>query len=80
MLSVGQFRPEKGHALQLDAFSLFLSKHKPKKQVKLILVGSTRNPDDEQRVESLRQQAQTLGIEVSFLAYFESIEICGICG
>lgn len=58
-ISIAQFRPEKDHPLQIKAFAEFL-KRKPKKQhskYKLILIGSCRNQEDAERVDSLRQLA-----------------------
>lgn len=63
ILSVGQFRPEKDHELQLRAFALF--RHHFDAQhtiflidhVKLVLCGGARGADDERRVEQLKQLA-----------------------
>jgi len=62
VLSIGQFRPEKDHKLQLQAFSIFLSrwnKCNPDKigsdqAPKLVLVGSCRDHGDEIRVKELQ--------------------------
>ena len=65
IVSVGQFRPEKDHPLQLKSFFEFLS-HRPaseKCRFKLILVGSVRNEEDNNRVKSLKQYAAELGIK-----------------
>eukprot|EP00587_Corethron_hystrix_P004485 CAMPEP_0113317104 /NCGR_PEP_ID=MMETSP0010_2-20120614/12129_1 /TAXON_ID=216773 ORGANISM="Corethron hystrix, Strain 308" /NCGR_SAMPLE_ID=MMETSP0010_2 /ASSEMBLY_ACC=CAM_ASM_000155 /LENGTH=408 /DNA_ID=CAMNT_0000173985 /DNA_START=156 /DNA_END=1382 /DNA_ORIENTATION=+ /assembly_acc=CAM_ASM_000155 len=66
ILSIGQFRPEKDHALQLKAFALFLNK-KPANTLKncnpkLVLLGSCRGPDDEDRIRDLRKLAEDLGV------------------
>ncbi|RLN65457.1 hypothetical protein BBP00_00002846 [Phytophthora kernoviae] len=66
-LSISQFRPEKNQLLQLQAFQVLLTKYADKMQTKfrdfrLVLLGSCRNADDEARVETLKQQAQELGI------------------
>jgi len=61
VVSVAQFRPEKNHAMQLDAFQSAWEKGIPKDS-KLILCGSTRNADDERIVDSLKERAKTLGI------------------
>ena len=65
IVSVGQFRPEKDHPLQLNAFYEFLSRRptSEKNKYKLILVGSVRNDEDAKRVESLEQLAAELGIK-----------------
>jgi len=67
ILSIGQFRPEKDHSLQLRSFALLLKKYPDVKDwnVKLALVGSCRGPADEGRVEELRNLAQTLDISKS---------------
>ncbi|KAG1699202.1 hypothetical protein DVH05_014118 [Phytophthora capsici] len=66
-LSVSQFRPEKNQLLQLQSFQVLLAKNAEQmktkfKDFRLVLLGSCRNSDDEARVETLRQQAQDLGI------------------
>ena len=55
IISIGQFRPEKNHMLQVRSFAKFLQRQKStdKKKYKLLLVGSCRNAEDEQRVEHL---------------------------
>ena len=75
VVSVGQFRPEKDHALQLRAFTHFRGLMKAKGQlplvehVRLVLIGGARDRDDEQRVEQLRALAAQLSIasHVTFL-------------
>jgi len=70
ILSVGQFRPEKNHKLQIEAFYEFRQKYKAKMKearkakgkdssdeednVKLILVGGVRDKEDRLRVNQLR--------------------------
>ncbi|EDO34708.1 predicted protein [Nematostella vectensis] len=64
IISIGQFRPEKDHPLQLKAFAEFL-KGQPKSsrsQYKLVLIGSCRNQDDADRVDNLRELAKSLSI------------------
>lgn len=68
ILSIGQMRPEKDHALQLQAFSKLLdgtNDETPKQDVKLVLIGSCRGEDDEERVDQLRQLAGKLKIQDS---------------
>lgn len=64
VLSVGQFRPEKDHSLQLSALKclrdLSIQRYD---DVVLVMLGSVRNEDDQMLVDSLRQKAATLGIE-----------------
>jgi len=64
VVSVSQFRPEKNHRLQLEAFEKFLasvpSERRP--QFKLFLVGGCRNEDDTARVGQLKKFAEDLKI------------------
>lgn len=62
IVSVGQFRPEKDHPLQLKAFALAKKSSGLPDGARLYLVGGARNEEDLKRVESLRQQAAQLGI------------------
>lgn len=74
VLSVGQFRPEKDHPLQVRAFARFLRAQaeatktgagkKKGAAVKLVLLGSCRGPEDEARVAALRRLVAEEGIEV----------------
>lgn len=64
IISVAQFRPEKAHPLQVEAFAKALSKldeglPKPKLQ----LVGSCRNNADENRLQKLKEKAAKLNVE-----------------
>jgi alpha-1,2-mannosyltransferase len=67
ILSIGQFRPEKDHVLQLKAFKLLLDKNDGKmmrdNKLKLILIGSCRGEDDEERVDNLQKLSRELGIQ-----------------
>lgn len=68
VVSVAQFRPEKNHQLQLQAFHLFLSmveekNPRDKNNYKMLLVGSGRNLEDIQRVESLKSMCSALELE-----------------
>ncbi|KAF2075173.1 hypothetical protein CYY_003521 [Polysphondylium violaceum] len=65
ILSISQFRPEKNQALQIQTLAHLLSKypvHKNQLNTKLILVGSTRDQGDRDRVEQLKQLAHDLGV------------------
>lgn len=81
ILSIGQFRPEKDHALQLEAMALLL-KHHPELKRKpnqpsgssssfsgsgalLVLAGSCRNNADQNRLKSLILQAGQLNLNES---------------
>lgn len=62
-------RPEKDHELQIKSFAEMLKLYPEfgkDKRVKLILIGGTRNAQDEKRVEALRSLAKTLDLEVIF--------------
>lgn len=67
VLSIGQFRPEKDHVLQLQAFKLLLDKNdgQLKDDAKLILIGSCRGEEDRERVDNLQKLARELGIQES---------------
>ena len=69
IISLSQFRPEKNHMLQLEAFSSFLKKLpiEQSENYRLLLVGSCRNEGDESRVKMLREHAEKLEI----LSYVE---------
>jgi alpha-1,2-mannosyltransferase len=61
IVSLSQFRPEKGHRLQLEAFALFC-KNSTDTNPALIMVGGCRDEADRQRVNELKQLADQLGI------------------
>lgn len=64
IISLAQFRPEKAHGIQLQAFSRALKEGGLiMKGVKLKLVGSSRHREDEERIEMLSSLAVDLGIE-----------------
>ncbi|KAI3992850.1 hypothetical protein MKX01_028149 [Papaver californicum] len=64
IISVAQFRPEKAHTLQLEAFSVALEKLDPNSpRPKLQFVGSCRNQEDEQRLQRLKEKAIELNVE-----------------
>ncbi|GAB2284477.1 asparagine-linked glycosylation protein [Dionaea muscipula] len=83
IISVAQFRPEKAHALQIQAFGKAIIKldegfSKPKLQ----LVGSCRNQADEDRLEKLKEKAIELKVEkyVEFhknIPYRELVRLLG---
>lgn len=87
IISLAQFRPEKNHKLQIEAFSL-LKGQLNRTDLKLIIAGGVRNEGDSDRADSLEKQAERMGLadcitierNVSFeriLELFESAE-CGI--
>jgi alpha-1,2-mannosyltransferase len=64
IISVAQFRPEKAHTLQLEAFAVAIKKldaNLPKPT--LLFVGSCRNQADEQRLQNLKDLAIKLKVE-----------------
>jgi len=64
ILSVGQFRPEKAHALQIRSFARALKNNPGElKEAKLVMVGSCRNNTDQKRVDTLLSLTKHLGIE-----------------
>jgi len=64
ILSIGQFRPEKNHELQIRAFMEYL-KNSGDQEVKLVMVGSVRPhlPEDMARVAALEHLVEELGIK-----------------
>ncbi|XP_068121149.1 GDP-Man:Man(3)GlcNAc(2)-PP-Dol alpha-1,2-mannosyltransferase [Hyperolius riggenbachi] len=68
IVSIGQFRPEKDHPLQIRAFGALLAKKTPenREKLKLILIGGCRNKQDELRVEGLKRLSADLAVPVEF--------------
>uniref|UniRef100_A0A3B4H5V9 GDP-Man:Man(3)GlcNAc(2)-PP-Dol alpha-1,2-mannosyltransferase n=1 Tax=Pundamilia nyererei TaxID=303518 RepID=A0A3B4H5V9_9CICH len=66
IVSVGQFRPEKDHQLQIRAFRKLLDRKGDgpggRESLRLVLIGGCRNQEDEERVLMLRGLCQELGI------------------
>lgn len=66
IISIGQFRPEKDHTLQLTSFAKLLQLHDgamKRVDVRLVLIGSCRGEDDEKRVDELRKLSRELHIQ-----------------
>ncbi|CAM4793867.1 unnamed protein product [Rotaria magnacalcarata] len=63
IVSVGEFRPEKNHQLQIQVFHQLLQK-KPEyhEQLKLILIGSIRHYEDREYIEQLKLLIDNLNI------------------
>ena len=80
ILSIGQFRPEKDHALQIRAmFELRqILEEKEWERVKLVLVGGCRNAQDEKRVQDLKDLSKHLSVEdnVIFKTNISFEELC----
>ena len=72
IVSVGQFRPEKDHRLQIRAFHKLLDRKEGglggRESLRLVLIGGCRNQEDEERVLLLRGLCDELGVSdrVSF--------------
>lgn len=66
IVSVGQFRPEKDHRLQIQAFRKLLDRMGEgpggQESLRLVLIGGCRNQEDEERVLMLRGLCQELGV------------------
>ncbi|CAL1374752.1 unnamed protein product [Linum trigynum] len=63
-ISVAQFRPEKAHPLQLEAFALAITRLDAMlPRPKLQFVGSCRNKADEERLQKLKDQAVELKVD-----------------
>ena len=61
VISIGQYRPEKDQRLQIDAMVSLLSDDRRRKKfgdVKLVIIGSCRNPDDDALADSLVHYAK----------------------
>ena len=65
ILSLAQFRPEKNHSMQLKLFQKFLKEvgAKNKEKYRLLLVGSCRGEDDENKVKELMEEAKDLKVD-----------------
>ena len=65
IMSIGQFRPEKDHTLQLLSFAKLLENNDEMRNsdVKLVLIGSCRGEDDQQLVDQLKKLARELNIQ-----------------
>ncbi|KAG7501579.1 GDP-Man:Man(3) c(2)-PP-Dol alpha-1,2-mannosyltransferase-like [Solea senegalensis] len=62
IVSIGQFRPEKDHRLQIRAFKKVLDRRIVDTPLKLVLIGGCRNQEDEDRVLMLRGMCHELDI------------------
>uniref|UniRef100_A0A1D1YIG0 GDP-Man:Man(3)GlcNAc(2)-PP-Dol alpha-1,2-mannosyltransferase n=1 Tax=Anthurium amnicola TaxID=1678845 RepID=A0A1D1YIG0_9ARAE len=82
-ISVAQFRPEKAHTVQLEAFSLALQRlDSALSRPKLLFVGSCRNSEDKERVRKLRDKCGQLNMDedVEFhedVTYRELVQLLG---
>ncbi|KAJ4788171.1 hypothetical protein LUZ62_039417 [Rhynchospora pubera] len=76
-ISVAQFRPEKAHGLQLEAFALALERLSSpeleiKRRLKLQFVGSCRNEDDERRLQKLKERCTELHLD-DFVEFHKNV-------
>ena len=65
IVSIGQFRPEKNHVLQLESFRKLLDilNDEEKENVRLVLVGGCRNEEDQMRVDELKNLSSSLNLD-----------------
>lgn len=63
VLSIGQWRPEKDHDLQIRSLALLRDKYPDMLDVKLVLLGSCRGEDDEARVQQYRALVKSLNLD-----------------
>ncbi|GAB0099499.1 GDP-Man:Man(3)GlcNAc(2)-PP-Dol alpha-1,2-mannosyltransferase [Sergentomyia squamirostris] len=67
ILSVGQFRPEKDHPLQLQAMyelrSLLVNDEALWNRLRLVIVGSCRHEDDVERMKNMKDLSKHLSLE-----------------
>jgi len=64
IVSIGQFRPEKDHPLQVKSLARLLELYPEHKgSIKLLLIGSCRNDGDRERVDSLKKLVQDLELQ-----------------
>jgi len=75
IISIGQFRPEKNHKLQIQALFMLLKNHPELRKtttksattmtdrVQLLLIGSCRNDADQGRVDDLRRLVEELNLQ-----------------
>lgn len=79
ILSIGQFRPEKNHRLQIESFSLFFNSlgAQEKKHARLVLVGGCRDAGDERRVEELQGRASALNLEKEVISLVFTVQLIG---
>jgi alpha-1,2-mannosyltransferase len=66
VLSIGQFRPEKDHELQIESLATLFDKHPTLRgDVKMVMVGGCRNAEDEERLRHLQGMTKRLNLESS---------------
>ena len=63
IISIGQFRPEKDHLLQINAFHTLLVKykhHRNNKNIRMLIIGSVRNEGDERILRQCKDRIKEL--------------------
>lgn len=77
IISIAQFRPEKNHQMQIEAFDMFINRMKHSNNSRLTLYGGCRDAGDQRRVDYLRDLISRLdlGSRVSLVinATFEEL-------
>lgn len=77
IVSVGQFRPEKNHALQLSAFHRAIGTGRLPPTARLVMLGGARGPEDRARADAIVAEARSLAIsdrvEVVVNASFDAV-------
>mmetsp|Transcript_41038 Transcript_41038/g.41922 ORF Transcript_41038/g.41922 Transcript_41038/m.41922 type:complete len:419 (+) Transcript_41038:3-1259(+) len=63
ILSLGQFRPEKDHRLQLQAFYMLRQQGKRYEDVTLVMFGGCRGAEDVELVDRLHDEAKRMGLQ-----------------
>jgi alpha-1,2-mannosyltransferase len=81
IVSIGQFRPEKDHPLQIKSFNKFIKENKKYEDAELVLIGGCRDSEDGKRVEKLKMLVQEYQIEnnVKFVLNAKIEEIIEYC-
>jgi len=63
VVSVGQFRPEKNHEMQLNILAKLLKDVQHKDSIVFVFIGSCRNQEDQNYLDKLKDYATQLGIK-----------------
>mmetsp|Transcript_26015 Transcript_26015/g.57211 ORF Transcript_26015/g.57211 Transcript_26015/m.57211 type:complete len:507 (+) Transcript_26015:101-1621(+) len=76
IVSLAQFRPEKNHRMQLEAFAGFLEQHDASAagQVRLVVAGGCRDDADRERLRDLQGLAKQLGLKERFEGAFSTTD------
>lgn len=77
IVSLGQFRPEKNHALQLDMLE-HLAKMRPQLSASLIMAGGARHEEDEMRAKSLLASARRRDLPVTIRVNVPRTELTAV--